>query len=269
MRVLRRGSKGEDVQRWQEFLIGRGAKLHADGKFGRVTERATKRFQRYYSIAADGIVGNQTLRASMICNRAVVEPSATEYPPPPTNLKPYVGNAARARKFGRFSYKAAPTSRNPERIIITGDWKRKNIVRVSPAYEIPGNKGVWLHKAVADSFAEMWAHWGDDGLLNDVESWKGSYVPRFIRGSRKTLSNHAWGTAFDINARWNRIGHVPAFKDDMGCVRDLVAIANKHGWWWGGHFRRRRDGMHFEIGRPTGYPPRVVTTLGGRDTTDE
>lgn len=251
MRVLRRGSKGPEVQRWQEFLIGRGAKLHADGKFGPATERATKVAQRKWGITADGIVGQLTLQYALAYGPfAMVEPAhgKVEYPPPPTNLKPYIGNAARARKFGKFTYKAAPTSGNPERIVVTGNWKKKSIIRVR-VQVIPGSKGVWLHRSVADSFVDMWEAWGAAHLLNDVETWNGSYVPRFIRGSRKTLSNHAWGTAFDINARWNRIGHVPAFKDDIGCVRDLVTIANEHGWYWGGHFRRR-DGMHFEKGRP-------------------
>jgi len=26
-----------------------------------------------------------------------------------------------------------------------------------------------------------------------------------------------------------------------------VPLANEHGFYWGGHFRHRPDGMHFEI----------------------
>lgn len=251
MKIIRKGSRGPDVRRWQDFLIGTGAKLHADGKFGPATERATKKWQRANGLTADGLVGNATLGRAM-AERFEAVPTVEgvrEYPPKPTKLKPYIGNAARARKFGRFEYEAAPTARNPERIEVSGTWKRNNITRVR-VNGIPGNKGVWLHKAVADSFAAMWEAWAAAGLWGEIETWNGSYVPRFIRGSRKTLSNHAWGTAIDLNASWNRIGHVPAFKGEEGCVRDLVAIANEHGWFWGGHFRRR-DGMHFEKGRPT------------------
>jgi hypothetical protein len=32
-------------------------------------------------------------------------------------------------------------------------------------------------------------------------------------------------------------------------VRELVAPANEHGSFSGGHFNTRRDGMHFEIAR--------------------
>ena len=76
-------------------------------------------------------------------------------------------------------------------------------------------------------------------------------MPRYIRGSATTLSNHAWGTAFDVNYRWNQLGHVPALKGEIGSVRELVPRAHQLGFYWGGHFSRR-DGMHFEVARVGG-----------------
>jgi hypothetical protein len=32
-------------------------------------------------------------------------------------------------------------------------------------------------------------------------------------------------------------------------VRELVPIANKHGFYWGGHYSKRADGMHFEAAK--------------------
>jgi hypothetical protein len=32
-----------------------------------------------------------------------------------------------------------------------------------------------------------------------------------------------------------------------GCLRELVEIANGLGFYWGGHFSGRPDGMHFEL----------------------
>jgi hypothetical protein len=75
-------------------------------------------------------------------------------------------------------------------------------------------------------------------------------VPRFIRGSHSVLSNHAYGTAFDINAPWNALGVRPALVGKPGSVRELVPLAAEHGFAWGGHFRTRPDGMHFELVRP-------------------
>jgi hypothetical protein len=69
-----------------------------------------------------------------------------------------------------------------------------------------------------------------------------------VRGSKTVLSNHAFGTAFDINVNWNRLGTIPALVGQKGSVRELVQIANNNGFYWGGHFTRK-DGMHFEIAK--------------------
>lgn len=94
----------------------------------------------------------------------------------------------------------------------------------------------------------MWAAWEQVGLLAHVLSYAGSFEPRFQRGST-TLSNHAFGTAFDINEPQNKMGTMPALVGKPGGVRELVTIANEHGFFWGGHFKKRPDGMHFEVAR--------------------
>jgi hypothetical protein len=40
-------------------------------------------------------------------------------------------------------------------------------------------------------------------------------------------------------------------KAEKGSVRELVPIASEQGWYWGGHYQSRKDGMHFELVRPT------------------
>lgn len=42
---------------------------------------------------------------------------------------------------------------------------------------------------------------------------------------------------------------IPALEDAQGSLRELVPIANEHGFFWGGHFKRRPDGMHFEVAK--------------------
>ncbi|HYP52127.1 MAG TPA: peptidoglycan-binding protein [Pyrinomonadaceae bacterium] len=62
MRLLRRGMKGEDVLRWQEFLNAQGFPVgSADGDFGSRTFQATVQFQRRHGLGSDGVVGNNTL----------------------------------------------------------------------------------------------------------------------------------------------------------------------------------------------------------------
>jgi hypothetical protein len=57
---LRRGSSGKYVSMIQERLNDFGANLVVDGKFGRKTRLAVKRFQKNYPIKVDGIVGPTT-----------------------------------------------------------------------------------------------------------------------------------------------------------------------------------------------------------------
>ena len=46
----------------------------------------------------------------------------------------------------------------------------------------------------------------------------------------------------------DRLGEAPARQGEVGCLYDLVPIAWQHGFFWGGNFPRRPDGMHFEVG---------------------
>lgn len=55
--VLRQGSTGEQVKRWQRGLGVCGFRVAVDGAFGPGTAAATKRFQAACRLSADGIVG--------------------------------------------------------------------------------------------------------------------------------------------------------------------------------------------------------------------
>ena len=60
-KTLERGDKGDEVRAWQEFLISVGLlDGKVDGDFGRLTEAATKEFQRRAGIGDDGVVGWRT-----------------------------------------------------------------------------------------------------------------------------------------------------------------------------------------------------------------
>ena len=108
------------------------------------------------------------------------------------------------------------------------------------------------HKLAAPKFAQLFADWEKAKLIDRVISCAGAFNPRLIRGSttasRSHLSNHAWGTAIDLNDDQNPRKHVPVTLYARGCMRELVTIANSLGFFWGGHFRPF-DGMHFELAR--------------------
>lgn len=259
MRVLRIGKRGITVERWQRFLIGQGfSPGKVDGIFGPNTERATIEFQRKYDLVPDGIVGIRTYGQAMLLGYEMIsDPEDTSrtgpnWPPKP-DFAPLVSNRARQDIFGKYRYRHDPTPSNQERIKILDNWESENIVRIeipqlAGVNGAPSNGRIRFHQLAVNQLFALWQAWGDAGLLDRVLTWAGSYVPRFVRGSRRTLSNHAFGSAFDINVSWNWLGTQPALVGREGSVRELVPIANQHGFYWGGHFSRR-DGMHFEVAK--------------------
>ena len=161
----------------------------------------------------------------------------------------------RKRLFGEFDFRGTGQG---AKIEILGDWVSRNIVRV----ELPGLASIPLwndtlpspdhmrfHRNAAGQLQALWTAWREADLLTRILTYDGSFYPRFVRGAPGRLSSHAYGSAFDINARWNPLNQTPASQDSEGSVRELVDIANRHGFFWGGHFPHRLDGMHFEIAR--------------------
>jgi hypothetical protein len=255
MNVLRLGQSGPEVESWQHFLIGQDINVLADGSFGPGTQAGTVAFQEKYGLGADGVVGRGTLAKAMelgfgeVHDEGAPEEESPKWPPPP-DFGPLSG-ADRIKLFGQFAYEPAPTQWNPEAILIRDNWAAVNLVQV----EIPQLVGVQgagtsgkiaFHKAAAAQLQALWQAWEDAGLLPLVLSWGGSYAPRFVRGSRTYLSNHAWATAFDINVPQNGLGVEPALVGKKGSVRKLVPLAVEHGFYWGGWYGRK-DGMHFEV----------------------
>ena len=263
MRLLKLGDTGADVELWDNFLRGRGFPVFADGKFDEQTKTYTKVFQTRSKLKSDGIVGSATWGAAMALGLSGVldvDEHGADFPPLPENLNPYLNNAEREKDFGKFSYVAAPTTKNLEAIKITDGWDKSNIVsldeqaisdiRARLQDSVPhGIYRLRFHKDIQPQMRNLLMGWAAQGLLSKILTWNGSYVPRFKRGSRTERSAHSWGTAFDINANENKLGSVPALVGATGCVRELVEIANQCGFYWGGHFKNRKDGMHFEVAR--------------------
>jgi hypothetical protein len=242
LRLIPRQPNHSYVVKWQQILADAGylSNDEIDGIFGPVTHKATVEYQSDKGLAPDGIVGPRTWATGR---------GASLPPLPP--FSPLTSTTQRQSLFGAFTYTPAPTPGNPEAISIEQRWARENLVFIKVPQLVgvegaPHDGGVWFHRKGVKPLQRLWAEWEKEGLLPLVKTWGGSFVPRFIRGSRRTLSNHAFGTAFDINMAWNGLGAVPAPAGAEGSVQELVPIAHKHGFYWGGHFKRA-DGMHFEL----------------------
>lgn len=252
-KILKVGVTSEEVAAWQTFLKGffPMSPLVVTGTFDTDTERETGYFQRIQGLLPDGMVGPETYKAAV--QSGFPAPNvrvSTDFPV--ASWKPMTAQEKSA-VFGDFNYRPAPTTSNPEGIQILGNWVSENIVSVHiPQLKgIPGaplNCTVAFHRKASDQLKSLWAAWESAGLLPLVLTFAGTWNPRFIRGSRTVLSNHAFATAFDINVAWNALGAKPAPRGARGSVADLLPLAFDHGFQWGGNFRRT-DGMHFEVGK--------------------
>lgn len=172
-------------------------------------------------------------------------------PAPASPLRPMT-HAERLKAFGRFSFVAAPTADNPEHIRVTDDWVELNIVPVVvPMATLP--RIIHVHRLIAKQCFGLWEDWQKAGRLGDILTFDGAYAGRYKRGrsgGEENLSNHAYGSAWDINAKWNRLGHLPAGKGFTGCMFDLLPSLEARGFVWGGNFGGgRTDGMHIECAR--------------------
>jgi peptidoglycan hydrolase-like protein with peptidoglycan-binding domain len=245
MRTLKLGCEGSDVKRVQQFLVaGKFLTGIADGRYGPITAQAVNAYQSKHDLTADGVCGRLTLAAMMQEGLDVVLDIDQEWPSPPDWLVPLTSNEQRMRKFGRFEYRPAPEADNPEGIQILGNWEEENLSQIPcPVWE----RKITLHKLIVDDYLAFMGEIAASPALRALMlTFDGSFNARYIRGSRVTLSNHAWGTAFDINADFNTLGSTPAYRGELGSVREIVPLANQHNFYWGGHYRFRRDGMHFE-----------------------
>lgn len=143
------------------------------------------------------------------------------------------------------------------------DWVARNLtpdrVLLNPTIPVRAR----CHVAILDDLRAAFADIAAAGLASAIEvananAYGGCYAPRYSRISGY-LSRHTYGMAFDTNTVSNCQGCRPR----MHC--DVVRIFRRHGFAWGGNFRRP-DGMHFEwvgerrdhIPYPSTYCPNLV-----------
>ncbi len=272
-----------EVQRWQYFLLRMdiGQVGAIDGDFGLNTETATKFFQVKCGISTTGRVDDQTLGEATKHGYTIVDDDHYEqiadegFPPRPPDLQSPT-DEARHQNFGCFRFSQLPRAQRPdaEAIVTKGscdghqvDWTAANIIRL-PVPQLRFARGssgtIRCHEAAAPVFRAMFEAWERDDLLHLVRTYEGAFNARYKRDQAPlgsaghgelrssdvgALSNHAFGSALDINAGDNPFRQMPAICGHRGCVRELVAAANRVGVFWGGHFGSPKDGMHFEVSR--------------------
>lgn len=95
-----------------------------------------------------------------------------------------------------------------------------------------------------------------------LDDW--GYCFRNVRGSRNKLSNHASGTAIDLNATRHPLGKVGTFPPEK--VPMIRALAKKYGLRWGGDYNSRPDEMHFEINLSEAKVAALIGSLKQKET---
>ena len=161
-------------------------------------------------------------------------------PAPPQTLRPY-SEAEMVATYG--DPRADPDA-----------WAAENVVavRIPQLVGVPGPDGVAsdgnvaFHRLGTRSLSDLFAAWELAGLMSKVLSFDGGHASQSTHG--EGTDAHAWAIAFDINAKWNPAGNEPVPLHAEGSVAELVEIANRHGFVWGGHDPRRKAGLHFELG---------------------
>ncbi|WP_129630244.1 M15 family metallopeptidase [Candidatus Oscillochloris fontis] len=186
-------------------------------------------------------------------NAGAPRPNDINWPPRPDFSFLTDKNGAREKALGKIEW----VRTNGDNIRITNSFA-SNIIKI----HVPqlakikggGDGHIMFHKVAAEQMKRLWAAWEAAGLLSKVLMFAGTFVPRTIRNNPRVLSNHAYGTAFDINVAWNGLMKVAALVGQQGSVRELVPLANAHGFYWGGHWnydgKGASDGMHFEWAVP-------------------
>jgi hypothetical protein len=139
-------------------------------------------------------------------------------------------------------------------IRIDPSWVSANIVTVDvpqlrgvPTYGGSCNGRVQWYRTCVDQLLAGFAAVEDAGLLDRILFWGGSWVPRLIRGSKQSPSNHSWGTAFDLNPPHNPLGQRPLPAGKRGSLAEVAPCFERFGFTWGGRWTNRPDGMHFEV----------------------
>ena len=106
-------------------------------------------------------------------------------------------------------------------------------------------------------FAAEFHHLIEPLDVGSLDDW--GYAYRDVRGVPGKLSNHASGTAIDLNSSRHKLGQVGTFAE--GEVPMLMALAKKYGLTWGGTWTRP-DPMHFEISIGSAKVAALIAKLG-------
>lgn len=103
-------------------------------------------------------------------------------------------------------------------------------------------KKIYCNKDLVKPLEQAFKNLIQRNKVAELKTWDGCFNIRKKRGLA-SMSLHSWGIAIDVNAAWNGLGKEPQLSSDfVKCFTDA-------GFDWGGTWKNRRDGMHFQLSR--------------------
>lgn len=115
--------------------------------------------------------------------------------------------------------------------------------------------------AIFSDFCE----WYDKNIENIVAAHSWGWAYRDIRGSSTSLSNHASGTALDLNAPKHPLGKANTFSNSQEAKIRAKLKEYDGVLRWGGDYSARKDEMHYEINADKSAVAAVAAKLRAGD----
>ena len=103
-------------------------------------------------------------------------------------------------------------------------------------------KRIYCNKAMVGPLSQAFKNLIDRGFVKELKTWDGCFNIRNKRGLN-SQSLHSWGIAVDVNAAWNGLNKVPTLS------AGFVKCFTDSGFDWGGTWKNRPDGMHFQLNK--------------------
>lgn len=148
-------------------------------------------------------------------------------------------------------------------VLSQNGWSANDISQTT-TYTIGNGRSIRLRRGDAGYLLTRFANWFDKNIedidAGQLDDW--GYAERNIRGSETTVSNHASGTAMDLNATKHPLGVRGTFpKAKAAAIREHLKVVYGDVIRWGGDYVNRADEMHFEINGTAADVARVATHL--------
>jgi hypothetical protein len=124
-----------------------------------------------------------------------------------------------------------------------------NLQRAMVMWDVPGYmeigvipKRIYCNRDMIEPLSKAFHNLIQTGHVSELKTWDGCFNIRKKRGL-SSMSLHSWGIAIDVNAFENGLNQTPKLSPGfVKCFTDA-------GFDWGGVWKSRPDGMHFQINK--------------------